>query len=222
MEGTFTFINEWLQENKETMTGALFSFKSTMDEAKKNLTTVNESKVVESAKKGIDEFSFAMNQIQTSIKELQEGHFFQNANKIGSDISTGKGTLGKLIEKDNMYLQLSAILSKGNTMMNDINHYGILFHLNKTWKRERLQKVSMINSLDTPSSFENFFQDQVDDINTAISRLSMVIQKAKTLENKDTLLRDNAFTKDFAQLLKEVDNLSSNLKLYNEQLQEAQ
>jgi phospholipid/cholesterol/gamma-HCH transport system substrate-binding protein len=222
MEGTFKFVNDWLLENRDNMTGALTSFRSTMDEASKTLTSVNESKIVESAKEGVDEFALAMKRIQSSIKVLQDGQLFENANKIVADISTGKGTIGKLIVEDNMYLQLSALLSKGNTMMNDINHYGILFHLNKTWKRQRLQKVSMINSLDSPQSFENFFQEQIDDINMAMSRLSMVMQRAETLQTTDNVLHNKAFTKDFAQLLKDVDNLSSNLKLYNEQLQEAQ
>jgi len=56
---------------------------------------------------------------------------------ITEDIREGKGTLGQLISKDDFYLHLNAILSKVDTTLNDINHYGLLFHLNKGWQRER-------------------------------------------------------------------------------------
>ncbi len=199
MDSTFEFVNDWLQENRTNMTGALASFKSTMDEAKKALASINDENVIQAAKKGIDAFSLVM-----------------------ADISSGKGTLGKLVLEDSIYLQLSAILSKGNTMMNDINHYGILFHLNKSWKRDRLQKVKFLDSLDSPAEFQSFFQNEVDAINMAMSRLSMLIQRAETAKNKEKILENKQFSKDFAQLLKEVDQLSNNLKLYNEQLEEAQ
>ena len=137
------------------------------------------------------------------------------------DVATGKGTLGRLLTTDDMYLQLSAILSKGNTLMNDINHYGILFHLNKTWQRQRLQKVTLLDSLNSPNSFKNYFQSEVDDINTAMARLSMLIEKAEVSPAKDTILKNKQFTKDFAELLREVDQMAENLKLYNEQLSEA-
>lgn len=199
MEGTFRYLNSWLHKHGETMGEALLAFKGTMNQAEKALTTINQTKVIETAKEGIAHFSTVM-----------------------GDISSGKGTIGKLVTQDDMYLQLSAILSKGNTMMNDINHYGILFHLNKSWQRQRLQKVKFLDSLNTPSTFKTYFQNEVDDINMSMSRLSMIIEKAETAPNKDRILHDKQFTKDFAQLLRDVDQLSSNLKLYNEQLEEAQ
>jgi phospholipid/cholesterol/gamma-HCH transport system substrate-binding protein len=53
--------------------------------------------------------------------------------KVCKEISNGQGTFGKLLQADDMYLRLTSLLSKADTMMNDMNHYGILFHLNKGW-----------------------------------------------------------------------------------------
>ncbi len=197
MEGTFRYLNKWLNQHGQMMAEALHSFKATMDQAEHALQTVNDSKIIQAAKQGIDHFSDVM-----------------------GDISSGKGTIGKLVVEDNMYLQLSAILSKGNTMMNDINQYGFLFHLNKTWQRGRLQRATFLSALDTPASFKNYFQNEVDDINTSMERLSMIIEQAQSAQNKDKIFRDNQFSKDFAQLLKEVEQMSNNLKLYNEQLED--
>lgn len=197
MEGTFKYLNKWLNAHGEMMADSLHSFKAAMDQAEKALQTINESGLIQSAKNGIDRFRDVM-----------------------ADISSGKGTIGKLVTDDNMYLQFSAILSKGNTMMNDINQYGVLFHLNKSWQRQRLQRSKFIDALDTPLSFKNYFQHEVDDINTAMARLSMVIEKAGASQNRTKILHDKQFSKDFASLLKEVEQMASNLKLYNEQLED--
>ena len=60
-----------------------------------------------------------------------------------------------------------------DTMMNDVNHYGVLFHLNKSWQRTRVKRISEMNALETPDSFKNYFQKEVDQINTSMARLSM-------------------------------------------------
>ena len=63
---------------------------------------------------------------------------FKNAScsvdQIAKDIASGKGTLGRLIKGDDLYFHVNAILGKIDILMNDINHYGILFHLSKTGK----------------------------------------------------------------------------------------
>lgn len=222
MKSTFNYLSDWLNKNGDNLSGAVLSFKGTMDEAEKALATVNQTDVIPTAKRALCSFASAMERVQASIKEMQDGHFFGNANAIVRDIAEGKGTLGRLITEDSMYLQLSSILSKGNTMMNDINQYGVLFHLNKSWKRERLQKVTLLNSLDSPQAFQSYFQTQVDDINMAMSRISMLIDKADNSTMRTQILSDKRFTKDFAELLREVDQLSDNLKLYNGQLEDAQ
>ncbi|MBI2811788.1 MAG: MCE family protein, partial [Candidatus Melainabacteria bacterium] len=144
-----------------------------------------------------------------------------NISEITTDIAAGKGTLGRLVKGDDLYLQFTAALSKVNTMMNDINHYGILFHLNKQWQRQRAQRVTVMNALDTPAGFKNYFETEVDQINMSMSRLSMLIDKAEVSPEREEIMSDEQFKKDFAELLRLSDTLSDNLKLYNQQLNEA-
>ena len=105
--------------------------------------------------------------------------------------------------------------------MNDINHYGLLFHLNKRWQRQRGQRLTVLNALDTPQGFRNYFEEEVDDINTAMSRLSMLIDRAEVSPEKEKILSNQQFAKDFAELFRQAEALSDNLRLYNEQLTEA-
>ena len=50
----------------------------------------------------------------------------------------------------------------------------------------------------------------------------MLIDKAEETPEKQKILNDQVFREDFAELLRQADELSDNLRLYNEQLQEAQ
>jgi phospholipid/cholesterol/gamma-HCH transport system substrate-binding protein len=229
MEGTFRYLNTWLNKNGNNLAGAVVAFKNSLEEAEKALSAVNDTQLIYEAKKGIMHFSNSMEQIDKSLKDLEQGDFFANANLIAKSVgevtqtlAEGKGTIGRLIQGDDMYLRMTSLLGKADTMMNDINHYGILFHLNKTWQRERLQKISLMNSLDSPSSFRTFFEDEVENINMTMARLAMLMEKAERTPNKERIFQNKEFTKDFAQFLRDIDNLAENVKLYNEQLVEMQ
>ncbi len=229
MGKTFDYLHDWLQKNGDSLSHAVTSFGSTMDQADKTLQKVNNSQIIEQTEKGITEFAGTMTRMQNSIKELQDGLFFTNLNTVTSNIcqttssiATGKGTLGKLIEQDDMYMQITSLFTKADTMMNDINHYGILFHLNKTWQRDRLQQITLLNSLNTPASFKKYFEQEVQDVNLAMSRLSMLLEKAEKNPEKQAIFKNSRFTKDFAEFLREVDALAKNVRLYNEELVQIQ
>jgi phospholipid/cholesterol/gamma-HCH transport system substrate-binding protein len=236
MQDTFSYLNTWLEKNGNNIADAIVAFKNTMTEAEKAICDINQSQIVMAAKTAICNFSGAMDRIQNSVKEMQDGQVFANisdmvkelksasisVNAIAEQIAAGKGTLGRLVEGDDMYLRFTAILGKIDTLMNDVNHYGILFHLNKSWQRQRLQKITLMNSLDSPAAFKDYFEKEVDDVNTAMARLSMLIEKAQQEPEKENILKNKQFTKDFADLLRDVDELADNLRLYNQQLLEAQ
>ena len=107
-------------------------------------------------------------------------------------------------------------MSKADTMMNDINHYGVLFHLNKGWQRTHTKRISQLDALDSPVAFKDYFQSEIDQINTSMSRISMLVEKAREGE-ENKVLETTSFRDNFAELLRQVDEMSGNFRLYNEQ-----
>lgn len=235
MQKTFQEVTAWIQKNGDDIGNAVRSFGSTMDEINQTICDVNDKHILDDVKVAIQNFSDTFHDMQDAIQELKTEEVFANAgcvmrnlksathnvDMISSDIADGKGTLGRLVKGDDFYLQMTAIMSKVDTLMNDINHYGILFYLNKTWQRQRAQRITAMNALDTPTNFKRYFETEVDDINTAMSRISMLIDKAQMSPEKDEILCDEQFRKDFAELLRQAETLSDNLRLYNQQLMEA-
>ena len=221
-----TFTN-WFDLNKENLSHAICSFGNAMSEITTATHTVNEENVIPEIKKGAEKFTSAITKVDDALTLLNQEGVFTNAgtvmtnlSSITQEIADGQGTLGKLIKNDDMYLRLTAIMSKADTMMNDINHYGILFHLNKAWQRSRTKRMTVMNAVDTPVAFKNYFQTEVDQINTAMARISMLVEKAQ-VDGSKKVLESPKFRENFAELLRQVDEMSDNLKLYNEQLSEA-
>jgi phospholipid/cholesterol/gamma-HCH transport system substrate-binding protein len=159
---------------------------------------------------------------------------FQNATKASADFvtvaadakvltnkaSAGEGTIGRLFAKDDLYLNTTAVMSKAQTLMDDINHYGILFHNDPGWQRLRARRMNLAMKLRCPQEFRNFFEDEINDINTSLSRLSIVMDRTTSLCCPEDFLSDCDYVRIFAELLRRVEGLGENIKMYNVQLVE--
>ncbi len=235
VETAFEEISAWISKNGSHLTQAITSFDSTMQQATTFIQDLNQKQIVEEVKVAVDQFSATMGSIHDAIQTLEETDAFNNASclieslkdtsvKIGdvvSKVDRGEGTIGKLFNDDDTYLQVNAVLSKFNTMMNDINQYGILFNMNKQWQRGRVRQASLIDSLKTPSQFKQYFESEVDQINTAMGRISLLIEKASSSQQRVEILNNPIFKSEFKELMQQVDTLKDNLKLYNEYLNES-
>jgi len=136
-----------------------------------------------------------------------------------AQIRDGEGTVGKLVMSDDLYLRFTSILSKAETTLNDVNHYGILFHLDKNWQRLRARRLNLLQRLCTPQEFRNYFNDEIDKISTSLSRVAMVLDK-KGYNSMccPNVIRDLEFSKVFSELLRRMEDVEDNLKMYNTQL----
>lgn len=222
----------WIDQNGYELGAAIRSFDDAMAEASLALGQINQTDLIPEMKMGVQHFSSAMRDIHYSMEQLTEEDTFRNlgatmrnmkkasrsVESITSHLAQGRGSLGHLFMSNNSYLQLTAILSKVNTLMNDVNHYGVFFNLNKEWQRTRLKQITELNALTTPENFRNYFTKEVDLINTSMSRLSMLVDRAEDSPARKQILESQLFKKDFADLLHSVQTLYQNLHLYNEQL----
>lgn len=150
------------------------------------------------------------------------GSTVHSISNIAAKIDKGEGTVGHLVSNEETFLRLSSILTKANTLMNDVNQYGLLFNLNKQWQRLRVKRASLLASLESPEEFRAYFEREFDLIGTSLERISMLIEKAEERDETYSLVRSDLFLRDYAELMRGVDALQQNLKLYNEKLMDAQ
>ncbi len=234
IEETIDLVKEWFKNNSDNLSRAVASFAGAMDQIEIATKAINDENLVHQVKLGATSFTESMDKINLALGQMEEDDVFTNIGTITANftvtsanlkqitqtISEGKGTIGQLIEGDDFYLRLNGVMSKIDTLMNDMNHYGLLFHLNKGWQRTRTKRINLLNALDTPDSFRTYFETEVDDINTAMSRISLLIKKAESTSDAQKILDTPMFKKDFSELFRQVTELSDNLKLYNERFSE--
>lgn len=137
-------------------------------------------------------------------------------------VSRGEGTLGKFLVGDDVYLRTSSIMSKMETILDDINHYGLLFQSDKGWQRLRARRLNLLQKLCTPQEFRNYFNDEINQISTSLSRVSMVMSEVENDPCCSDLMQDKEFTKVFAELMRRVTMLEEEVRMYNTQVVENQ
>lgn len=225
MEGTFDEATMWIQRYGQTMGCAIEAAGDTIRELHKTIAEVNEKDIVSDIKCTTSHLAATMVEVHDAMNQLQQRQVFNNIGNIvdnlclvTDDLANGKGTLGRIITSSDLYLKVIDIMNKVSVLMNDINHYGIMFHLNKQWQRTRLQRADLLNALNTPDSFKNYFETEVDQINTAMERISELLNKAEQSPQKEEIMQSDPFKKDFADLLRRADELSENLRTFNEEL----
>jgi phospholipid/cholesterol/gamma-HCH transport system substrate-binding protein len=215
MDGALTRINATLDHMKDTK--MIDNISGTFANVKDITGSLNEPRKWKNILANVDNVTAdaakSWPKVDQTLDDLRKTA--ANADVITQNVREGKGTVGRALMTDDLYLQLSSILSRGETVMNDINHYGVLFHLDKNWQRLRARRVNLLQRLSTPQEFRNFFNDEVDHITTALSRVNMILEETGGPCN---LICNFEFSKVFAELLRRTEEIEENLQLYNTQL----
>jgi phospholipid/cholesterol/gamma-HCH transport system substrate-binding protein len=240
IESTVGQISQWFDANSQPLTHTISSLDSGLSHMNSILANAEKEGLIPSMRDTLDVLNENLRSIRSSLVDEQLLHritnltdtltqaanafnndaapALQNLNHITRDIAQGNGTLGRFISTDDFYLHLSSLLSKAETLMNDVNHYGILFQYDKGWQRSRTKKANLLKALDTPKEFRNYFEGEVDSITTSMGRLAELLERSEVLDEKQRIAESENFKKRFADLLRHSQSLTDMIKLYNEGL----
>ncbi|MBX9743960.1 MAG: MlaD family protein [Chlamydiales bacterium] len=161
----------------------------------------------------------AVHSLNTSLEHANQA--LLEIKEATKPLSSGSGTLGKLLQSDDLYLRFSSLFGKAETLMNDLNHYGLLFQYDKRWQRSRTKRANILKSLDSPKEFHDFFEHEIDTITTSLGRLTELLHLAEETEERIKVMQSEVFRRDFATLLRKSQGLADSIRLYNEGLMES-
>lgn len=240
IEKTVNRFDQWFSANASPLSETIQTLNSALAQTNGILAAIDQEQLLPSMRESIDLLNANLQSIHSSLNEDQllykissltenlnhaakafndEGApALRNLHEITRDIATGSGTIGRFIARDDCYLQVSSLLSKADTLMNDINHYGILFQYDKHWQRSRTKKANFLKALDTPKEFKNYFEGEVDAVTTSLGRLAELLDRAEEVGEKKKIVENEHFKKQFATLLRNAQSLTDTIKLYNEGL----
>lgn len=140
-----------------------------------------------------------------------------SAKDIMNYISEGRGSLGKVIVDEELYMRMKATFGKADNVFDDIKNYGILFQNNKRWQRMNAQRRNLLGQLSNPETFNAYFSNQIQQASNSLSEVNKVMQQQSQFPKSSSINNPN-FTKNYGQLLKQVDNLNDDCKMYNQQV----
>lgn len=164
----------------------------------------------------IKSFDVTITEAGKTLKDFNDFKILKDVKKITKNIANGKGTLGRIIAEDGLYLQINALMSKANTLINDINQYGLMFQYNKEWQRRRIKRMVEANRIKDPQAFQAYMNKELDQINTTLSRMNCVTQ----CMDMEKLSQNRKFQSDFKYLIQQLKELQERVNLYNQELNE--
>jgi phospholipid/cholesterol/gamma-HCH transport system substrate-binding protein len=236
MEKSLAHLDTWFEQNEQGLSQSIQNFQAFLDQGASVLASVQDSQLIPSMRESTALLNENLSLVKSGLDQDQVIHKFANLTdsmqdavnafntdgtmalrnlyEVSSDLAGGVGTLGRLITGEDFYLRLSSLLGKGETLMNDINHYGLLFQYDKQWQRARTRKANQLKSLENPREFKGYFEGEVDSIQTSLGRLTELMEHAG--HEKQKIVDSEHFKQQFGALMRSVQALSDSLKLYNE------
>ncbi len=221
VEEALNVVIDWVHKYGDTLGSAIHSLDVTISEAGITLKDFNKLGIIYNIKDAVKNFSNTFAQVDQTISSLRQDGFFENLSGIATNvdhitgsIKDGKGTLGKIIEEDGLYLQVNALMAKANMLITDINQYGLLFQYNNQWQRNRAKLMSETARIKDSKAFQAYMDSQVNQINATLERMSLLTNRLST----EQLAESPKFQKKFRELMGQLDAIQNEIKLYNQEL----
>ena len=224
-EDALNVIIAWMNKYGDTLGSAIHSLDGTISEAGKTLKNFNDLGIIYDVKDAARNFANTFEQIDQTLSQLRQDAFFDhlsgvmcNVDQITGTIKDGKGTLGKIIQDDGLYLQVNALMARANLLISDINQYGLLFQYNHQWQRSRAKLIAETSRIKDAKEFQAYMDSQVNQINATLERMSLLTNRLSTEQLADS----PKFRKKYAELMQQLNTIQDTIKLYNQELFDAQ
>ncbi|MCH9611889.1 MAG: hypothetical protein S4CHLAM102_03630 [Chlamydiia bacterium] len=221
---TLDTIMDWMHKYGDNVGSAVKSIDQTVKDIGLAVTRFNDLDIIGDVKGAIGSATRTIDNIDDIIVGMDKrgtfvyaSNMIRNLDQITLDITEKKGTLGRLISDDNLYLQVNALLCSANTLMSDINNYGLMFNTDRDWKRKRLQQAHLANAVKNPRDFQAYMDREMSDVKATLGRMDLAVQKLHTMHDR-TVLSDQTYQKELADLMRQLDSLIELVELYNKEL----
>lgn len=170
-------IEQTLEQVGSVVDSAQQALNAIVDVIEENRININQS--TSEAAKLLSESHVFVQQLNESNILVNLKHATDAVAKAAAQLDTDKGTIGKLLHSDDLYLGAVRLTNKLDVLLNDINHYGIMFHLNKGWQRTRSKRMNEAAMLQNPTAFKAHFSKELDQIATSTHRIMTLLDKAQ-------------------------------------------
>jgi phospholipid/cholesterol/gamma-HCH transport system substrate-binding protein len=225
VEDTLDRIISWVDQYGHDLGSAIQAFGRASSEIAKIAKSCNELEIPKEIHETLNSVNSSISYVNEMLEEMHEGNFaknltltISNMSELTDSIAHSKGTVGRLINEDGIYIQATATLSKINHLMDDVNNYGLLFWHNKRWLRSREERLAAYQQLNSPEAFRYYITQESESINQSLSRLNEIAKRAEETKNQESLTQNPNLWKNLNNLKQKLDELQINVSYYIEEL----
>ncbi len=195
-----------LKDNRKELEGSLRSIQNAAKSFDIMLERANKLDIVGSIHNAANQSDVTLKTVNEFIKELK------NSN----------GSLSKFLVQNEFYDKTISTLNKANLFMSDLNNYGILFHLDKGWQRERRKRIQELDRLSSPQDFRNYLDEEMASISSSLSRVGSALDRVNNdLDLPKGTIKNPQIREDLIQTFKDlqfqIKQLETTLEHYQEE-----
>lgn len=224
------FISEKNFRNIEGILAHLESVLSSIDDPTKLKDLINQSQMAMSqlhriglkaneawpkVDKAIDDLASTSHYIEEMASKSH--HAFDNFEKVSAHVYEGKGSIGRLLMKDDLYLDINQTVARVNILLSDINNYGLLFHNNRTWKNQRAYRMDRLEALKDAPAFERYWKEEIQAMQINMGQLQAMMTQAKKAGKKTSLEQGGEFKEALTHVIRSLADLQQQLSLLTDQ-----
>ena len=218
-----TQVSDFIGENSPLVERTLLSVENAANSVDEMIEEVLEENLPRQVVVAADAIASAMHkgeEVFCLIKDHQLVERLAGATtsieELADKLVSGQGTIGRLINSDALYFQLSSTLNTLETVLSDISHYGLLFQYDKKWQRQRAAKMKRMEQLCSPEDFDHYMNREMSEIALCLDRVSKALKK---LECQEASTCDLDFLDSFQAIIGRVQDLLRSLERYDETMQ---
>jgi len=150
-ENTLESVNSFLQTNSSDFNLALRSFSKVSDGLHGFVSRANETDFAAKASSASDQLTNTLLKTEMLIDAIQEKELihtidasFKNIHQITHAIIGGESTIGRLLNSDCTFVQLTTVLCQMEAVLYDIKTYGLLYQFDRRWQRSQQSRCTEI------------------------------------------------------------------------------
>ncbi|MFZ0565391.1 MAG: MlaD family protein [Chlamydiales bacterium] len=130
-------LKRFFETNTEDFNRTLKSLTHAANEVHVFTSRANAIQFIDRASEAADWFNITLSDAKEHALVERLGKNLDKIYTITNRIAQGRGALGQLLNDDCLLVQIRNLICKFETLLNDINNYGLLFQYNKKWQRKR-------------------------------------------------------------------------------------
>lgn len=183
LERTLRQFSALIYTNQQTITNVIQSMQSTFYGIDDLVHRIQKQEIVEFLGETIRTISSETKRFQEEnlleefgLLQREITSFFSSGNQLLHQVNSGEGNVGKLLYRENLYLQMLSVLYKTDQILEAIGEFGLLFHSSRGWKKTQADRQKAMKDIQNFPKFSRYLDEEMRSVVTLMQNMFTALQ----------------------------------------------